>query len=42
MKRLISISLSLLFLLGLPMIAYAQEVTTCTVTADSIDRKSVV
>ena len=39
MKRLISISLSLLFLLGLPMIAYAQEVTTCTVTADSIQTK---
>lgn len=36
MKKLISISLSLLFLLGLPVIAYAQEVTTCTVTADSI------
>ena len=36
MKRLISISLSLLLLLGLPLIAYAQEVTTCTVTADSI------
>lgn len=36
MKKLISISLSLLFLLGLPMIAYAQEVTTCTVSADPV------
>ena len=36
MKRLISISLSLLLLIGLPVIAYAQEATTCMVTADSI------
>ena len=36
MKKLISISLFLLFLLGIPMIAYAQEITTCTVSVDSI------
>lgn len=36
MKRIISIALSLLFLLGLPLLAYAEDVTTCGVTADSL------
>lgn len=36
MKKMICIALSLVIGLGLPLIAYAEETTTCTVTADSI------
>lgn len=36
MKRIISIALSLLVFLGVPLMAFAEEVTTCAITADSI------
>ena len=36
MKKSITILLSLLILLGLPLMALAEEIMTCTVTADSI------
>ena len=36
MKRIISIVLFLLYLFGVPMVAFAEDVMTCTVTADSI------
>lgn len=36
MKKTISILLSVLYLLGIPMLAFAEEVTTCTIVADSI------
>ena len=36
MKRAMAIALSLLLCLGVPMMVCAEEVTTCTVTADSI------
>ena len=36
MKKIISIALTLLICLGLPVMALAEEVTTCRVTADSL------
>ena len=36
MKKVISILLSLLYLLGAPMFAFAEEITTCSVSVDSI------
>ena len=36
MKKVISVILSLLYLFGVPMVAFAEDVMTCTVTADSI------
>ena len=36
MKKFISILLFLLYLLGVPLLAYAENITTCTITADSV------
>lgn len=36
MKKVISILLSLLYLLGVPMFAFAEEITTCSVSVDSV------
>lgn len=36
MKKIISILLSLLYLLGVPMLAFADEITTCSIIADSV------
>ena len=36
MKRIISILLFLLYLFGVPMAAYAEDLTSCTVTAGSV------
>lgn len=36
MKKVISILLSLLYLLGAPLLAFADEVTTCSIVADSV------
>ena len=36
MKKVISILLSLLYLLGVPMVAFAEEITTCSVSVDSV------
>ena len=36
MKKIISVMLSLVICLSLPLMALAEEITTCTVTADSI------
>ena len=35
-KKIISILLSLLYLLGVPMFAFAEEITTCSVSVDSV------
>lgn len=35
-KKIISILLSLLYLLGVPMVAFAEEITTCSVSVDSV------
>lgn len=36
MKKVISILLSLLYLLGVPMFAFAEEITTCSISVDSV------
>ena len=36
MKKVISILLSLLYLLGVPMFAFAEEITSCSICADSV------
>ena len=36
MKKVISVLLSLVYFFGVPMVAFAEDVTTCSVTADSI------
>ena len=36
MKKFIGILLFLLYFLGVPLLVYAEEVTTCTITADSV------
>ncbi len=36
MKKVISILLSLLYLLGVPMFAFAEEITNCSIIADSV------
>lgn len=36
MKKVISILLSLMYLLGVPMFAFAEEITTCSISVDSI------
>lgn len=36
MKKVISILLSLLYLLGVPMFAFAEEITTCFISVDSV------
>ena len=36
MKKVISILLSLLYLLGVPMLAFAEEITSCSICADSV------
>lgn len=36
MKRIMYIVLSLLYLLGVPMLAFAEEITTCSISVDSV------
>lgn len=36
MKKVISVLLSLVYFFGVPMVAFAEDVTTCSVTVDSI------
>lgn len=36
MKKVISILLSLLYLLGVPMFAFAEEITSCSISVDSM------
>lgn len=36
MKRIICIVLSLLYLLGVPMFAFAEEITTCSISVDTV------
>jgi hypothetical protein len=36
MKRFISILLSLLYLLGIPLLAFADEITSCSIAVDSV------